>query len=607
MSTSTKSSAASPPKPNIKKPDVLALRASMNAPIPNQGTAGIKPGDNYDEAFQRLPVMQIKRYDYNPRVKANPAYVELKDSIRSTQAKNVVLTITRRPGDSEYICAAGGNTTLTAVQELWEETHDPAYETVKTLFTKWTDDVTVIIAHLAENENRADICFWDKAKAIVDLKARLEKEQNGTIIPIEGFITEIKKKGLNSNTTTVRAYFFATEQLKPIGQWLTLPATKALQPRVNQLRKVAAALGLPVHEIDSLVRQTLEKQAIALAEIESGNPQIDVTVDAPATCSALDQAFAQALDISLNELVVMLSTASVQTGQLSGQALRDAAKAAITIQSTTPVVADRKSTTVKPQTPTPARQLPLQPAMLAPLQDASKPSRPASSEASSTAQAEQTTSPGAGAPSTPQDSTLHTQNGGLFKDPAWMTLRATGPTDDPTHPDHAAGTVLALIRDISDACALHDLVFVAPAMPLGFYCELPTQPFSGEFVMSQPPNDNVDDPEWSGRRAAALRRSGWQLLVALSGQCDSQLLRKLPRESQWRQSAEAGNLSSIFKSLGMGSTDPNRGGIQISVVDIYRFMYAPELGDLFLALWSWVQRWVQNDPDRFPFEIYPAR
>lgn len=566
----------------------------------------MKPGDTYDEAFQRLPVMQIKRYDYNPRVKANPAYLELKDSIRSTQAKNVVLTITKRPGDSEYICAAGGNTTLTAVQELWEETHDPAYETVKTLFTKWTDDVTVIIAHLAENENRADICFWDKAKAIVDLKTRLERERNGTIIPIEGFITEIKKKGLNSNTTTVRAYFFATEQLKPIGQWLTLPATKALQPRVNQLRKVAAALGLPAPEIDSLVRQTFEKQAIALAEIESSNPQIDVTVDAPATCSALDQAFAQTLGLSLNELVVMLSTASVQTGQLSGQTLRDAAKAAIaTPQSTPETVVARPSAPNKPQLPTPARQLPLQPAMLAPMPGAAKPSQAVSS--TSLTPGEQSALPTTGAPPVASDQGIPAQSGNSFKDPAWMTLRATGPADDPTHPDHAAGTVLALIRDISDACALHDLVFVAPAMPLGFYCELPAQPFSGEFILSQPPNDDVDDPEWSGRRAAALRRSGWQILVALSGQCDSQLLRKLPRESQWRQSAESGNLSSIFKSLGMGSTDPNRGGVQISVVDIYRFMFAPELGDLFLALWSWVQRWVQNEPDRFPFEIFPAR
>ncbi|WP_206780682.1 hypothetical protein, partial [Pseudomonas nitroreducens] len=66
------------------KPDVNRLRASLNAPVPNQAGEAVKPGETYDEAFQRLPVMQIRPYDNNPRVRANPSYRELKESIRST-------------------------------------------------------------------------------------------------------------------------------------------------------------------------------------------------------------------------------------------------------------------------------------------------------------------------------------------------------------------------------------------------------------------------------------------------------------------------------------------------------------------------------------------
>lgn len=593
------------------KPDVNRLRASLNAPVPNQAGEAVKPGETYDEAFQRLPVMQIRPYDNNPRVRANPSYRELKESIRSTQAKNVVLTITKRPGDAQYMCAAGGNTTLTAVQDLWQETKDPVFETVKTLFTKWTGEINVIIAHLSENENRSDICFWDKANAIVDLKARVEQERAESFIPIERFIQLMAEGGLNSNTTTVRAYFFATEQLRPIGQWLTLPATKAIQPRLNQIRRLGQSLGVPLRELDELVQQTLEKQAIALQDTETANPQTEVSVDAAATCAALEHAFAAKVGISIEELAAMVGAAQNAGGQnLTGAALREAAKVAT---ATAPVAAPPTKSHPRAPSASPHRQMPLQPAMLAPLQGnnegGSQPVAAGASRSEATpAGAGQTLAPlhsssvqvrGSGAEGDTPDAS------GTFRDPAWLTLRQTGPADDPAHPDHAPGTVLAVVRDIVIACGLQELVFVAPAMPLGYYCELPAVPFSNEFVV--PPSADVEDPEWSSKRAAALKRSGWQMLAALSGQCDAQIYRKLPLESHWRRAADGGRLGQVFESLGMGSDDPARGGMQIGVVDIYRFLYSPELGELFLQLWSWVQRWIQHDPDRFPFEVFPAR
>jgi hypothetical protein len=65
-----------------------------------------------------VEVEQIRPYDHNPRRVPNAEYERIKASIRAC-GMDQPLTITRRPGDEPYMVAAGGNTRLQVVQELW--------------------------------------------------------------------------------------------------------------------------------------------------------------------------------------------------------------------------------------------------------------------------------------------------------------------------------------------------------------------------------------------------------------------------------------------------------------------------------------------------------
>jgi hypothetical protein len=86
------------------------------------------------------------------------------------------LRVTRRPGATHYVVAAGGNTRLLAQLQLWRETADPRFETVPVAIKAWRSESDVLAGHLIENEQRADMTFWDKARGVVALKTELEQE-----------------------------------------------------------------------------------------------------------------------------------------------------------------------------------------------------------------------------------------------------------------------------------------------------------------------------------------------------------------------------------------------------------------------------------------------
>jgi ParB family protein of integrating conjugative element (PFGI_1 class) len=87
------------------------------------------------------------------------------------------LKVTRRPGATHYVVAAGGNTRLLAQLQLWQETADRAFETLPVVIKAWRSESDVLAGHLIENEQRADMTFWDKARGLVALKVELERER----------------------------------------------------------------------------------------------------------------------------------------------------------------------------------------------------------------------------------------------------------------------------------------------------------------------------------------------------------------------------------------------------------------------------------------------
>ena len=84
-----------------------------------------------------VTLMQLRPFDGNPRKTKNPKFEEIKESIRM-RGLDFAPNITKRPGDDFYIIADGGNTRLQALNELWEETQDPKYWSIRCLYKPWT-------------------------------------------------------------------------------------------------------------------------------------------------------------------------------------------------------------------------------------------------------------------------------------------------------------------------------------------------------------------------------------------------------------------------------------------------------------------------------------
>lgn len=127
-----------------------------------------------------VTLMQLRPFDGNPRKTKNPKFEEIKESIRM-RGLDFAPNITKRPGDDFYIIADGGNTRLQALNELWEETKDPKYWSIRCLYKPWKTGnenegtLSCLIGHLTENDLRGDLSFVERALAIAEIKAMYEK------------------------------------------------------------------------------------------------------------------------------------------------------------------------------------------------------------------------------------------------------------------------------------------------------------------------------------------------------------------------------------------------------------------------------------------------
>ena len=122
-----------------------------------------------------VDISNIQPYERNPRHGLNPEYDRIKDSIRRNGLDQPLL-ITQRPGATEYIVHAGGNTRLLILKELNEETGERRYSQVPCLFRVWNCESDVLLAHLRENDLRGSLSFIDKARAVFDAKRLIEEE-----------------------------------------------------------------------------------------------------------------------------------------------------------------------------------------------------------------------------------------------------------------------------------------------------------------------------------------------------------------------------------------------------------------------------------------------
>jgi ParB family protein of integrating conjugative element (PFGI_1 class) len=217
----------------------IKLQDRLTLPGPADAATGLKRGDDIDGARILVPVMQVQTYDRNPRRTINPKFDEIKESIRAVGLLTP-FNITRRPGEAHFIVCGGGNTRLVILQQLFQEGY-AQFERVELTFKAWRGDADAIAGHIGENDQRGEMCFWDRAVGVMDIKVALEaaSEDPGNPLSLRQFEAELKRLGLSVALANISLMKFALEWLAPLGQRLTGLDVKRIQPRLNLLKRLA--------------------------------------------------------------------------------------------------------------------------------------------------------------------------------------------------------------------------------------------------------------------------------------------------------------------------------------------------------------------------------
>ena len=186
----------------------------------------------------RIEVTRIRQYDRNPRRQQNPEYDRIKASIRAG-GLDQPLVLTQEPGSTDYVLHTGGNTRLRILKELYEETADDRYYWVDCVVRAWSQESTVLLAHLRENELRGGLSFIDRAQAVFDVKSLLEAELAIETVSQRQLETLFRERGFNLSHSTISRMGYAVHTL-----WPVMP--KALsgglgRPQIEKIRSLERA------------------------------------------------------------------------------------------------------------------------------------------------------------------------------------------------------------------------------------------------------------------------------------------------------------------------------------------------------------------------------
>ncbi|MBG6817156.1 ParB family protein [Pseudomonas aeruginosa] len=154
------------------------MAAKLMAPgFERSGPSAAALSDPIADTPMVVTLDELRPYDHDPRMTRNPAYDEIKASIRE-RGLDAPPAITRRPGEAHYIIRNGGNTRLAILRELWSETKEERFFRVPCLFRPWParGEVVMLTGHLAENELRGGLTFIERALGIEKAREFYEQE-----------------------------------------------------------------------------------------------------------------------------------------------------------------------------------------------------------------------------------------------------------------------------------------------------------------------------------------------------------------------------------------------------------------------------------------------
>lgn len=292
-----------------------AIDKRLSQPLPSPVSA-----DDDFVGLIRLNVRdQVRTYDRNPRQAVNEKYLEIKESIRQRGLDNMV-TVTRRPGQDFYMPAKGGNTRIQILHELIDEgcaqfTHMDFRE------IPWPGEVKMLAAHIVENEQRADLCFWDKAHSIFTIKAEIEKEL-GEELSQRKFSEYLKEhEGIQVSQGLLSFYSFAVRNLVSLGEVGKLISLKMVQGILIPGR---SATGSITHKLQGAAgAATVDAAWSAAVDVARIAAERSNTFDAHGLIDAFTEQAAVRLGVTVDEIVRMQQVLAADA-DLEGDALREA-------------------------------------------------------------------------------------------------------------------------------------------------------------------------------------------------------------------------------------------------------------------------------------------
>ncbi len=463
----------------------IAKRALMGTPPPLNAMGAMTPMDVVDGSISNLAVTDIDRYEFDPRTEINPRYDEIKASIRANGILNHI-TVTKRPGQSRYTVYGGGNTRLRIAKELYEEGLQQ-FARLTVIVKVWKGDAPTIAAHLAENEQRGEISFWEKAQGVLSFKEHFEKESGKSLSTTELNRELRQASGLNFGMSMLQNFLFAVEYLTPIGRWLQArDVNQTIKPQISQWLKLADKFGQQA-VAETELQTILHKYAAVMSQQSViGDQSAQQVLEISQLLEEVNAAIAESLGVAPEKLLAMAQALEANP-RLELETLK-------LIEATPTAPMDPK-----PLTTQPPAQAPLGRMLASVPTPKSKPDSAGGAFPSVT-------------PSASQNETLIGEGEGFDPQPIF--------------------TVLGEFQSLID---MSDVLFKSnqPHHLFGFYLDFPAQGIG--YV------DGVElEPE-----LVIYRRALWKILISLTGQLDRRFTELIPYEADgftinWRQLWEQG-------------------------------------------------------------------